>query len=381
VTRRRRLLLISYHFPPRSGVASVRLRNLVRNLPEHGWDVDVVAGPVGADPDETLLEGTEPTRVVRVEPLRRVPGLQGADWAAASLRAARSLAREADVVMISGGPFAPFRYGRRLGRPYVLDFRDPWSWEPRFGRLDRRLRRLVAAALERRAEAVAVRRAAAVVTVAAEITEGYRRLYPTLNGRIETLPHGWEAADFADPAPPPSEIPELVYAGSFLPGERTPELVIDLARLVRARGVPLRVRLVGSLPAELRSQTAAAESEGWVEVTGLVSHRAAISALRRAAILWAQPGDLPFLITGKVYEYLAANRPIVAAAPADGALAHLLETTGGAIVVDPEPAASADSVVAALAGGAAPRRPDAIAALAARHISARLASILERAAG
>jgi glycosyltransferase involved in cell wall biosynthesis len=374
---KRRLLAISFHFPPRPGVASSRVARLVRHLPEHGWMVDVVAATPGREVDQTLLDGLGSERIVRVPAHPLVPRLQRADWAAAAFGPARRLAREADAVLISGGPFAPFLLGRMLRRPYVLDLRDPWSWEPRFGRLEPRLRRRLGNALERRAEWLALSHAAAILTVAPEIASEYERRRPGLRGSIETLRHSFEPADFAGPSPEPPAEPELVYAGSFLTGERTPELVVETARRVRGAGPPLRVQLVGDLPAELRSMTATAEAEGWLECTGRLSAREAIAAMRRASVLWAQPGELPFLVTGKAPEYLATGRPIVAAARADGALANLLEKTGGAIVVPPEAEACAVAVEAALAGKVAPARPEAIEALAAPHAAARLAEILD----
>ena len=323
VSRQRRLLAISFHFPPQAGVASMRLRNLVRHLPANGWSVDVISGPTGLDRDDTLAEGISVERSLQVEPFRHAPRLQRADWAAASMRSARALARDADAILISGGPFAPFLLGRGLGPKYILDFRDPWSWEPRFGRLENRLRRTVGRRLEQLGESAAVRGAAAVITVAPEITDAYRALYPELTARIETLRHGWEPGDFTGTVTP-SEVPELVYVGSFVEGERTPELLLETALLVRARGLPLRVRLVGALPDTLRSQVSGAEQEGWLEVSGRVPHSDAIAAMRRATVLWAQPGDLRFLITGKIYEYLATDAPIVAVAPSDGALSGFL---------------------------------------------------------
>jgi glycosyltransferase involved in cell wall biosynthesis len=366
--------VISYHFPPDPGVASVRLRNLVLHLGEHGWRTSVVAGPPPTAPDETLEAGRG-TSVLRLEPRRLGPSLQGADWAAAAVGAARRAAGESDAVLISGGPFAPFVIGPLLGRPYVLDFRDPWSWEPRFRRLERRLRRRAGAAVERVGEAAAVARAAACITVCDPITERYRMLYPRLGRSIETIEHGWEPGDFS--APSATGALEVLYAGTFLPRERTPELSLDVARRVRDSGIDLRVRLVGHLPDELRVQTADAEAEGWLAVEGVVSHARAIEAMRSAAVLWAQPGELDFLITGKVYEYLASGRPIVAVAPAGGGLARLLERTGGAFVVGNEPAEAAHAVQRALDGDLPIRNEAEMSALAAPRIAERLARILD----
>jgi glycosyltransferase involved in cell wall biosynthesis len=376
----RRLLVVSFHFPPRPGVASARVAKLVRHLPELGWAIDVVAATSGAEDDPGLAEGLLLDQVVRVAPRRFLPRLQRLDWAVAAAPAVRRLSRRADVVLISGGPFAPFALGPRLGRPYVLDLRDPWGWEPRFGRFDARLRRRLGLAAERTMERAALRGANALVTVTPEIAERYEELDPALAGRFEVVRHGWEPDDFPGPQPELPDPPALVYAGTFLSGERTPQLVVDTVERLRAAGSPLRLRLVGSLPNDLRAITAPGEREGWIDVTGRVPAREAAAAMRRATVLWAQPGELPFLITGKVYDYLAARRPIVAAAPADGALARLLGETGGGVVVTPAADACASAVAAALDGRIALARADAVADLAAPRLAEHLARVLEQAA-
>src|SRR6185295_15064833 len=42
------------------------------------------------------------------------------------------------------------------------------------------------------------------------------------------------------------------------------------------------------------------------------------------------------VLSGKVFEYLAAERPILAAVPPDGAAAELIEETGAGVVAAPD---------------------------------------------
>lgn len=351
----RRLLVISFHFPPAQGVAPQRVGALVRELRALGWDVDVVSRAAAA-------------------PRRVVPAIQGLDWAAAIRGEARRRARRADVALLSGGPFAPFLLGPSLGIPYVLDFRDPWSWEPRFDRFRPGSRRRLALVLERAAERRAIHRAAAVVTVAPEIAAEYERLYPELRGKVHVVRHGFDPGDFAAPSPlTAGGASVLLHAGTMLAGDRTPELIVEAARRVRAGGRELRVVLLGAFSPELRSFV----RDDWVEVRERASHADAIAAMRAADVLWLQPGDHSFLITGKIYEYLASRRPIVAAVRDDVSAAALLREVGGGVVVAPEPDAAAHGVVAALAGDV-PRVDDsALERLAQPAIVKELSSLLE----
>ena len=375
-----RVLVVSYHFPPAAGVAAARVGKLAKYLARLGWEPRVVAASPRPDVprDEDLAADVASIERVDVSPLGGAPGIQGADWASAALAPARRLAASADVAFVSGGPFMPFLLGPALGIPYVLDFRDPWSYEPRFGRLDRRLRRRAGLALERRAEAIAVRRAGAVVTVAPQLSAEYARLYPRARSRIRTLRHGYDPEDFAD-APAPAKPPVLVHAGTMAPGDRSPGLVLETGRLVRTRGVPLRVRLLGRFSEQFEPLAREARREGWLETPGYLPRRATTRAMQEASVLWLEPGDLDFLITGKIYEYLAARRPIVAAAPRDGAVADLLEVTGGGVVVPADPAGCAVAVAAAVAGRIPETRPAVLPRLSHPHLAGELAGVLSRA--
>lgn len=371
------MLVVSYHFPPAPGVASSRVGKLVKYLARAGWECTVVAAP-SAEHDLDLAEDVSAVRQVRVAGGRR-PFLQRLDWAVRALRPARREAKLADVALVSGGPFAIFAVAPFLGVPYVLDLRDPWSWEPRFDRFRETIGRRAGLAIERWTETLALRRAAAVITVTPEIAVAYERMHPSLRGKIHVIRHGFDPDDFGRPSAA-ADGPVLLHAGTLLPGERSPARLLEAAREVRARGTALRVELVGGFPPEFEPLVAEGRREGWIEVTGRLPRRAATAAMQRAAVLWLEPGDLDFLITGKVYEYLASGTPVVAVAPRDGAVARLLAATGGAVVVGADANAAADAIEDVLAGKVVPAGADATAVLAVPAITAELGSILERAA-
>ncbi len=97
-------------------------------------------------------------------------------------------------------------------------------------------------------------------------------------------------------------------------------------------------RFVGDLRGSDRDWARTLRIDDAWEETGFLPYRQAIAAQRAAdALLLLIPdadGRGESVITGKVYEYLAARRPILAAVPPHGLAAALVRSTGAGVVVD-----------------------------------------------
>jgi glycosyltransferase involved in cell wall biosynthesis len=75
-----------------------------------------------------------------------------------------------------------------------------------------------------------------------------------------------------------------------------------------------------------------------IRVVGVVSHRQAIVAQRNASILLViiGKGEGRAILTGKIFEYLGAGRPILALVPHDGEAADLIRKTNTGVIIDPD---------------------------------------------
>ena len=137
----RKLLILTYHFPPSAASGSFRMIGFARHLPDFGWQAVVVAPPrTPWEPtDEALLDRVPPeTAVYRIpypggwitKPIRKFfpVGIWLPPAAVGCYRAIR--AHRPDAVVTSGPPHTIHLLGRhlhrRFGLPWVADFRDPW---------------------------------------------------------------------------------------------------------------------------------------------------------------------------------------------------------------------------------------------------------------
>ncbi|MDP9258840.1 MAG: glycosyltransferase, partial [Actinomycetota bacterium] len=282
-------------------------------------------------------------------------------WFPSALRAGTRAVRERsiDVVLSTSPPNSVHviaaEIARRAGVPHVADFRDSWLANPhrRYERRSVRAKRAVEARIARRA----LRRIAAVSAVTPSIAEEAAALVPA--GRdVRVVANGCDFDEFEGLAYRRGERMRIVHAGSFF-GQRSPRPFLDaFAALLRARP-ELHDRVQAAFLGELRP----ADRE-WalglglgdaLALEGFRPHAEALAAMRAADVLLLlvprAGGRGLSVVSGKVYEYLAAERPIVALVPPEGDAATLLRDTGSAWIADPDDesaigAALAEAVVA-----------------------------------
>jgi len=372
----RRVLLVSYYFPPLAGSGVFRPLRLARHLPAAGWEVTVLA--VGAKarvlrdeallrevPARTRVERTaslEPRTLLlalnrlglrslsrRIEPWLRIPDDQRGWVPFAVRRARRALrARPHDAVLTTSGPTSAHLVGlalaRRLRVPWVADFRDEWTTNP-YVRYPTAWHRRFNERLEREVLSESDR----VVCVSAPWLDNLRSRAPGAPPeKFRVLPNGYDAAHFAGF---PGERPDrfrIVYTGTFY-GHRSPRVFLEaLDGIVRENRIPahdLEVVLVGHTAgaAELGGPTARG-----VRVIEQRPFHETLDHLRGAAVLLLviPPEGGAGNHTGKLFNYLAAGRPILALAPVPNVAVDLiLESRSGVVARPDDPAAVADALV------------------------------------
>jgi glycosyltransferase involved in cell wall biosynthesis len=187
------------------------------------------------------------------------------------------------------------------------------------------------------------RMADAIVVVTATIAEEMRRL----NGRaaISMIPNGCDFDDFDGLEHHQSERFRITHTGTFF-GARTAGPFLDALSRSDPRIV---ARFVGDFRARDGEAARQPELSGRVELHGYVSRRRSLELQRDSeALLLLLPDvgernkDVP---SAKIYEYLAAERPILAAVPQDGKAAEIITATNSGRIVRPD---DSDAIAAEL---------------------------------
>jgi glycosyltransferase involved in cell wall biosynthesis len=384
----RRILVVSYTYPPMPTVGGNRWLAMSKYLRSAGHEVTVLTtsafGELPDDRERGVVRSADLTSAPWLRSaLRRPPLPQGGEpavvdkpplglitrtvvpdhcaltWVPGAVRTARHLQRERSfdcVISTSSYESAhlvPLGMGSR--RPaWVADFRDGWtfhSWRPPFPTalqtdLDRGLERKV------------VRTAERTTVVQRPVGEDFRT---RLGVPAAYVPNGWDPELESDAAAAkvpalPDDRTILVHTGTLSgPWGRHPGTLLDGVRRLIERDPEVRERLAVVLAGRLneteRDLIAGAGLNGVVIHLGHLSRGAAIALQRRAdGLLLITSREVVWELPGKFFEYLGARRPILALA-ASNETARIVEETGTGMTVDPgDPDAVADALRAVLDG-------------------------------
>jgi glycosyltransferase involved in cell wall biosynthesis len=257
-------------------------------------------------------------------------------WNITAVPAAIRLARQEgiDVVITTSPPgsvhFVGAAVKRATGARWVADLRDSLVAHPH-----RDSQRALVRAKEQGQHAVAklvTSRADAIVTVSDAIAAEMRARNE--RARVVTIANGSDFDDFDGiEYHPGAERFRITHAGSFF-GKRDPKPF--LTALSRVDGVV--ARFVGDFRTADREWSANILDR--MELIPYAPHRRSLELQRDSeALLLLIPeagGRGRGVLSGKVFEYLAAERPVLAVVPPEGAAAELLRTTGAGVVVAPD---------------------------------------------
>jgi len=405
VNRPYRILLVAYFYPPMRIIGARRPHGLARWLRRRGHHVAVLtsihSGETGGDPAIPVVR-TRDLLATRFNWRRRnlqvitgqrdgswspgpgvwgsvfVPDVQLLSWVPFAVTQSLRLHRRHnfDAVVTTSPVESTHAVGwalSRAGVPWIADLRDGWCFENPRDPLPTRGQRWLDMAMER----VTVCSADGVVTVSEPLSADLRRRYGVA---VETITNGFDPDDLPGSRPPadgvnPGKL-SLVHTGG-LGHERTLKPVLEaLARLHAAdHGLPDRVELVlaGAQTEQERALYAEPRFAPFVHHLGFIAHDESIGLQRSAdVLLLVTSGVRTGEATGKLFEYLAAGRPILVVG-AGSAAADIVTGAGAGSAIPVRDTDSAERALQAMLASPPPAPPKsapepfAYPALAARY--------------
>jgi glycosyltransferase involved in cell wall biosynthesis len=373
-----KLLLVTLYFPPAGGGGVQRPLKFAQYLPALGIETHVLApddpkwihedaelrvptqawvhraryvGPKGRRPAEELhgTAGIERAfTYARLASRRLLVPDENVSWNLTAIPAAIRIAKKEgiDVVVTTSPPNSVHLVGaavkRATGAKWVADLRDSLVAHPH-----RRAEKLAVRAKEKVDEGVArlvARQADAITCVSEAIAAEAQRFEP--RGRVQVISNGCDFDDFAGLEYVPQPRFRITHTGSFF-GKRDPRPFLTA---LAESGLDVQARFLGDFRSSDYEWAQQLELGDKLELIPYAPRARSLELQRESeALLLLIPdagGRGKGVLSGKVFEYLAAERPILALVPPDGAAAELLRETGVGIVVAPD---DVEGIKAALA--------------------------------
>jgi glycosyltransferase involved in cell wall biosynthesis len=381
----KRVLIITYYWPPNGGAGVYRWLKLSKLLPEHGWR-PVIYTPenpeVVADDPGLLRDVRSDIEVVKrpiTEPFNLYKRFTGRStkekvqvgflnekkqggwkedfalwvrsnffipdarvwWVRPSVKFLKEYLKKnpVDAIITTGPPHSMHMIGlglkRALGVKWIADFRDPWTDIDFYAQL-----KLTgwADAKHKRMEGEVLREADKVLSVSWHWANDLRKLGAH---NMEVITNGYDPDDLPSPPEPVDDAFSLVHIGSLSPTRNAPELWKALGKLCDedpSFAAKFKLRFVGPVDHTIAESVMEAGLGAHLERTGRVTHEEAMRHMQRARVLLLLVNDTPNLmgiLPGKLFEYVSTGRPILGVGPVEGDVSRVLDRQPHAVIDRP----------------------------------------------
>ncbi len=373
-----KVLVITYYWPPAGGSGVQRWLKFVKYLPEFGVTpvVFTVKDPEYAVCDESLKnEVADELEVLKGEiwePNQLLAKLGGKSkkvsagfldakpsltnrifrfiranyfipdsrklWVKPSVRLLSDYLsdKKFDAIITTGPPHSVHLIGlalkKKFGLKWVADFRDPWTSIDYFHNLP-----LTRSSLKKHQELErqVLSTADEVIVVGGKMKEEF----DPFNENVHVISNGYDTSNSEGNVALDHDF-SLTYAG-LMNDDRNPKALWRvLSRMAGANPElksDLKIRIVGTCSSEVLKSIENNGLSDNLDYLGYQDHDQVARYQQSAQVLLLTVNEVPSakgIVTGKIFEYMQARRPVLAIGPTDGDLADILEKTNSGVILD-----------------------------------------------
>lgn len=367
----RPVLFIAYNFPPHGSAGVQRSLKFTKYLPEFGWQPLIVTTTADASPvqDASLL-----TDIPSGTPVYRIPGfsitrlqsqaqkynldrlvvllnllLQVPDatcfWAHKTRKTIDKIIQreKPEAVYTTSGPYSAHLVGlwvkQRFHIPWFADFRDPWSrnllipYLPGYRKLNLILERRVLEAADR------------VACVSEPWLRDLQTNLGTQSEKFIVLTNGYDEADVQSlPKLPANDLFTITHLGSLYRNRRPDNFIQAVEMLIQGRQIQvkdIRILFIGKNTKGIAPDHPPYEAFDYIPHKDLNVVRSQTSVF---LLILDTSSENVGNHSGKLFEYIATNRPILGIVPPGGVAQSLIKETCTGITVDDKPSAISEAI-------------------------------------
>ena len=406
----RRVLLVAQVAPPSPLIPARRVAGLAKYLPDQGLEVSVLTSRISGEGEIEGARAVARTSDLMATPLnwRRsqfkalegsadgsyskpsrlesvlVPDIAAATWLPFAVTRTLRLVRQSglDCVITTGPAHSVHLVGlalRRRGIPWIAEFRDGWTFDQPARDFPLRLQRHLDASLERRVATSADALVAVTQPIADDLSRRFDRPVTVLTNAFDPD----EVTDGGDNGLLDPDRFSVVHTGRMAYAGRSPVPLLEALRALKRDhsriAEKLEVVLAGPLSADEEPLVRAADLSDTVRAVGTLDRPRTLQLQQAAdALVVLAEGSSRRVATGKLFEYLATDAPILVLGDDSEAARIVAETGAGFATSGSDSHLIASSLERLVASPPeSPRDRAAVEPYSYPHVARRYAELVE----
>jgi glycosyltransferase involved in cell wall biosynthesis len=378
----KRVLIITYYWPPAGGGGVMRWLKMSKYLPEWGWQ-PVICTPENPDPsvfDESLLQEVPPEAEILKIPIwepydlyRKLTGKPKTSlfraghiseasrgswkdklsvfirgnllipdprvfWVNPAVRFLKNylIEKPVELIVSTGPPHSMHLVALKLKKhfpiPWLADFRDPWTGIDFYHQLKLSW---LADKVHHRLEKQVLSSADFVTVVSPDM----KRTMEAISGKpVHVIFNGYDPADFDFSNQQDMESFIISHFGAFN-HDRNPSACWKALALITSENScfknHLKIRLIGQTDPTIIQEIKSLGLAGNLEIHSHMEHRPGLELLGQSSVLLLPLNNAPNakgILTGKMFEYMAIGIPILAIGPVDSDCVAVLRRTAAGMI-------------------------------------------------
>jgi glycosyltransferase involved in cell wall biosynthesis len=384
----KKVLIITYYWPPSGGAGVQRWLKFVKYLRNFGWEPVVYTpeNPEAPALDDSLLKDIPKDVTIIKRPIwepyslyksfigqkkgekinagflteKKKPGLAEkisvwirGNWFIPDARRfwikpsvsflSEYLTKNPVDAMVSTGPphsmhLIALELKRKLKLPWLADFRDPWT---NIDFYDKLMLTQSSDQKHKELEREVLKNADIVLAVGWHMAEGFKKI---VDRKYEVITNGYDEDDFS--ASVPALLPQELGAFSIshigaMNADRNPKMLwAALSELLASNDQfkkDLKINFIGKTDYSVMNDLNKFQLTPYVTKTEYLPHNKTTEAMQASQVLLLALNNTPNtlgVISGKLFEYIASKRPIFAIGKEKGDAARIIKETGSGTICD-----------------------------------------------
>lgn len=361
----KKVLLIANQYPPLGGPGVQRSCKFVKYLRDFEYEPVVLTRVADKGIlDHTLLDDVPKHQIYRTKSydFTQWPGplaligkvvtramVPDADyvWSVKSFdQAVEIIEKEKiDILYTTSFPYSDHLLGAKLKErfpklPWVVDFRDEWTQNPYILDKNYKAKR---ATKEKEMEAMVASKCDKFIANTTFMLDNFLMDYPQLKSKSFVITNGYDDSDFADTDPTYKykDTFTITYGGAMY-GRRKPDKLFKAVRnLIDQKLIDpskFRMKLIGGMDFnKINGYLDTYKLKELVRLSDYLPHKEILKELSLTDVLLLLIGEgkgAKSFASGKIFEYINSNRPILAVVPEVGAAADIIRESNSGVVCE-----------------------------------------------